>query len=63
MIGDAATIAAIGQKLTLPPANGQAPGDLIVAIQQLLDQMQKGGAVQIPTRPVPANDLARRPIP
>ncbi|HEY1265515.1 MAG TPA: M15 family metallopeptidase [Terriglobales bacterium] len=58
MIGDAGTIAAIGQKLTLPAANGQAPGDLIVAIQQLLDQMQKGGAVQIPTRPVPANDLA-----
>jgi hypothetical protein len=58
MIGDAGTIAAIGQKLSLPPANGQAPGDLIVAIQQLLDQMQKGGAVQIPTRPVPANDLA-----
>jgi D-alanyl-D-alanine carboxypeptidase len=58
MIGDAATIAAIEQKLTLQPANVQAPGDLIVAIKQLLDQMQKGGAVQIPTRPVPSNDLA-----
>src|SRR5262249_8129639 len=38
-------------------ANGQASGDLIVAIKQLLDGLQKGGGVQIPTLPVPANDL------
>ena len=53
-LADAATIAAIGQKLSSTPANGQAPGDLIVAIKQLLDQLQKGGGIQIP---VPANDL------
>ena len=53
-LADASTIAAIGQKLSSPPANGQAPGDLIVAIKQLLDQLQKGGGIQIP---VPGNDL------
>ena len=53
-LADAATIAAIGQKPSSPPANGQAPGDLIVAIKQLLDQLQKGGGTQIP---LPANDL------
>jgi hypothetical protein len=58
-----AAIAAIGQKLSAPPPpevqpDGPASGDLIVAIKQLLDQVQKGGAVQIPTLPVPANDLA-----
>ena len=41
-------------ELSSTPANGQAPGDLIVAIKQLLDQLQKGGGIQIP---VPANDL------
>src|SRR3984893_16453030 len=53
-LADPATIAAIGQKLSSTPANGQAPGDLIVAIKQLLNQLQKGGGIQIP---VPANDL------
>ncbi len=53
-LADAATIAAIGQKLSSPPANVQAPGDLIVAIKQLLDQSQKGGGIQVP---MPANDL------
>jgi hypothetical protein len=38
-------------------ASEQASGDLIVAIKQLLDGLQKGGGVQIPTLPVPANDL------
>jgi len=38
-------------------ASGQTPGDLIVAIKQLLDGLQKGGGVQMPTLPVPANDL------
>jgi hypothetical protein len=38
-------------------ASGQASGDLIAAIKQLLDGLQKGGGVQIPTLPVPANDL------
>ena len=104
-LADPATIAAIGQKLSAPPAKGQAngqasgqtsgqasgpaggqasgpaggqasaqtggqvsgpaggqasaqtSGDLIVAIKQLLDGLQKGGVVQIPTLPVPANDL------
>lgn len=44
-----------------PAANGQASGqvsgDLTVAIKQRLDGPQKGGSVQIPTLPVPANDL------
>jgi len=40
-------------------ASGQTPGDLIVAIKQLLDGLQKGGGVQMPTLPVPANDLTR----
>jgi peptidoglycan hydrolase-like protein with peptidoglycan-binding domain len=53
-LADPAMIAAIGQKLSSTPANGQAPGDLIVAIKQLLDQLQKGGGIQIPA---PANDL------
>jgi lysozyme family protein len=53
-LADASTIAAIGQKLSSPPAIGQAPGDLIVAIKQLLDQLQKGGGIPIP---VPGNDL------
>jgi peptidoglycan hydrolase-like protein with peptidoglycan-binding domain len=52
-LADAATIAAIGQKLSSTPANGQAPGDLIVAIKQLLDQLQKGGGIPIPA---PGND-------
>ena len=63
-LADAATIAAIGQKLSSPPPpppkgqpDGQVPGDLIVAIKQLLDQLQKGGGVQIPVLPAPANDL------
>jgi hypothetical protein len=84
-LADPATIAAIGQKLSAPPATGQAngqvsgqtggqvsgqvtgqtggqasgqtSGDLIVAIKQLLDGLQKGGGVQMPTLPVPANDL------
>jgi lysozyme family protein/peptidoglycan hydrolase-like protein with peptidoglycan-binding domain len=59
-LADAATIAAIGQKLSAPPPppppilhpDGPASGDLIAAIKQLLDQMQKGGAVQIPALPV-----------
>jgi hypothetical protein len=64
---DAATIAAIGQKLSAPlplpttpkkHPDGQASDDLIMAIKQVLDQMQKGGPVKLPTRPVPANDLA-----
>jgi len=37
--------------------SGQASGDLIVPIKQRLDGLQKGGDVQIPTLPVPANDL------
>ena len=53
-LADAATIAAIGQKLSSTPAIGHAPGDLIVAIKQLLDQLQKGGGIPIP---VPGNDL------
>ena len=52
-LADAATIAAIGQKLSSTPANGQAPSDLIVAIKQLLDQLQKGGGIPIPA---PGND-------
>ena len=60
-LADPATIAAIAQKLSLPPAkgqaNGQTSGDLVVAIKQLLDGLQKGGGVQIPALPVPANDL------
>jgi hypothetical protein len=36
-----------------PVANGQAPSDLIVAIKQLLDQLQKGGGIPIPA---PGND-------
>jgi hypothetical protein len=38
-------------------ASGQVSGDLIVPIKQLLDGLQKGADVQIPTLPVPANDL------
>jgi hypothetical protein len=38
-------------------ASGQASGDLIVAIKQLLDGLQKGGGVQIPKIAVPTNDL------
>ena len=53
-LADAATIAAIGQKLSSPPANGQAPSDLIVAIKQLLDQLQKGGGLS--RIPAPGND-------
>jgi peptidoglycan hydrolase-like protein with peptidoglycan-binding domain len=84
-LADPATIAAIGQNLSAPPAKGQAngqlsgaaggqlsgpaggqfsgpaggqtSGDLIIAIKQLLDGLQKGGGVQMPTLPVPANDL------
>ena len=63
-LADPATIAAIAQKLSSPPPpppkgqpDGQVPGDLIVAIKQLLDQLQKGGGVQIPVLPAPANDL------
>jgi lysozyme family protein len=78
-LADPATIAAIGQKLSAPPAkangqasgqtggqaigqtsvqaSGQTSGDLIVAIKQLLDGLQKGGGVQVPTLPIPANDL------
>jgi hypothetical protein len=59
-LADAATIAAIGQKPVSPPVGpppprGQPPGDLLVAIKQLLDQLQKGGGVQVPT---PANGQA-----
>ena len=39
------------------PVSGQASGDLIAATKQLLDGLQKSGGVQIPTLPVPANDL------
>jgi hypothetical protein len=39
-------------------SSGQASGDLIVAIKQRPDGLQKGGGVQIPTLPVPANDLS-----
>jgi hypothetical protein len=35
---------------------GQASGDLIVAIKELSDGLQKGAGVHIPTLPVPAND-------
>ena len=54
-LADASTIAAIGQKLSSPPAIVQAPGDLIVPIKQLLDQLQKRGVQH--QLPVPANDL------
>jgi lysozyme family protein len=53
--GGQASGQAIGQ--TGGQASGQTPGDLIVAIKQLLDGLQKGGGVQMPTLPVPANDL------
>jgi len=38
-------------------SSGQASGDLTVAIKQRPDGLHKGGGVQIPTLPVPANDL------
>jgi peptidoglycan hydrolase-like protein with peptidoglycan-binding domain len=64
-LAEPATIAAITQKLGSPLAKGQsngqasgpASGDLIVAIKQLLDGLQKGAGVQMPALPGPANDL------
>ena len=52
-LADAATIAAIERK-SHAPTDGQGPGDLLAAIKQLIDRLQKGGGI---TPPASANDL------
>jgi lysozyme family protein/peptidoglycan hydrolase-like protein with peptidoglycan-binding domain len=55
-LADAATIAAIQQKSTASATGGQGPGDLLAAINKLIDQLQKGSGTLIV--PPPANDVS-----
>jgi lysozyme family protein/peptidoglycan hydrolase-like protein with peptidoglycan-binding domain len=58
-LADAATIAAIQQKLTTPTTDGPGQGDLLAAIKALIDQLQRRGGITMPWpgSAAPANDL------